>query len=89
VNRRQFLGASLGALIAALSLPFERFAEWCRAWLKPKHRELFEGVNRAVKFMVDPNIPRGQAWFMRTRAFPPGVTWMHPDDVARLEAELV
>jgi hypothetical protein len=33
VSRRQLLGASIAALVAALSLPFERFAEWCKAWL--------------------------------------------------------
>ena len=40
MNRRQFLGASLAGIIAALSLPFERFAEWCKAWL-PK-RDAYE-----------------------------------------------
>ena len=33
MNRRALLGASIGALVAALALPFERFAEWCKAWL--------------------------------------------------------
>ena len=33
MNRRTFFGASLAGIIAALSLPFERFAEWCKAWL--------------------------------------------------------
>ena len=33
MNRRQLLGASLAGIIAALSLPFEQFAEWCRSWL--------------------------------------------------------
>ena len=30
MNRRQFLGASLAGIIAALSLPFEQFATWFR-----------------------------------------------------------
>lgn len=33
MNRRQLLGASLAGIIAALCLPFERFAEWCERWL--------------------------------------------------------
>jgi hypothetical protein len=37
MNRRQFLGAQLAAAIAAFALPFERFAEWCKAWLGPTH----------------------------------------------------
>jgi hypothetical protein len=47
VNRRQFLGATLAGTVAALSLPFERFAEWCREWLGAKREELISGVYSA------------------------------------------
>ncbi len=33
MDRRQFIGASLGGLIAALVLPFQEFAEWWKRWL--------------------------------------------------------
>jgi hypothetical protein len=33
MNRRQFLGASLGASIAAAALPWDPFVDWCRSWL--------------------------------------------------------
>ena len=49
LSRRQFTGAVLGALIAALTLPFERFAAWVRAWLQPEQRALYEGVNGEFK----------------------------------------
>ncbi len=35
MNRRDFIGAAIGALVAALLLPFEEFAAWCRRWLMP------------------------------------------------------
>lgn len=43
VNRRQLLGASLAGIIAALSLPFERFAEWCREWLSARENVIYLG----------------------------------------------
>jgi hypothetical protein len=33
MNHRAFVGAAISAFVAMLSLPFERFAEWCKAWL--------------------------------------------------------
>lgn len=47
VNRRQLLGVSLAGIIAALSLPFERFAEWCREWVGTKRRTVLLSSIRA------------------------------------------
>ena len=45
VNRRDFIGAAIGALVAALLLPFEEFAAWARAWLTGERlREVSESV---------------------------------------------
>jgi hypothetical protein len=47
MNRREFLGANLVSLIAALCLPFERFEEWLIS-LFGRPREPFFGLNRAA-----------------------------------------
>jgi hypothetical protein len=47
MNRREFLGASIVSLIAALCLPFERFAEWMTE-LFGEPRPPFWGVNRSL-----------------------------------------
>ena len=52
MNRRQFLGASLAGIIAALSLPFERFAEWCKAWL-PGRDTRFDAYLEAKRREID------------------------------------
>jgi len=47
MNRRQFLGAFIAAVIMTLMLPFERFAEWCKGWLKSSARTVsFEDLKR-------------------------------------------
>jgi hypothetical protein len=43
VTRRAFLGASIAAFVAALSLPFGQFAEWCKAWLGSRESVVFLG----------------------------------------------
>lgn len=55
MNRRDFIGAAIGALVAALLLPFEEFAAWCKRWLGPNHLESFRGIDRPVFF--GPRLP--------------------------------
>lgn len=43
MHRREFLGASLAGIIAALSLPFERFAEWCKQWMGSREDVILMG----------------------------------------------
>lgn len=51
MNRRDFIGAAIGALVAALLLPFEDFAAWCRRWLRPSNRVFRVGPgNYVVQF---------------------------------------
>jgi hypothetical protein len=47
MNRREFLGANLVALIAALCLPFEQFEAWLKS-LFGEPRPPFFGVNRST-----------------------------------------
>jgi hypothetical protein len=47
MNRREFLGANIVSLIAALCLPFERFQEWLIS-LFGESRPPFFGVNRSL-----------------------------------------
>lgn len=66
MNRRDFIGAAIGALVAALLLPFEDFATWCRRWLSEPTRlsglrvdqawlDAFRGVDRPARF--GPRLP--------------------------------
>ena len=94
MNRRQFLGASLAGIIAALSLPFERFAEWCKAWLgtkKPEVLEAFRGIDRMLngrKIIADPNCPPGKAYFFTANAWSPSVAYVNPRDFHQLAVTL-
>ena len=91
MNRRQFLGASLAGLIAALCLPFERFAEWCKAWLPKAPRGTFQGIEReflkGVRVISDPNCPRGRM-FALGRLGAPNTAWLNPRDYVSMRAAL-
>lgn len=43
MNRRDFIGAAIGALVAALALPFEEFAAWCKRWFSSNESVLLVG----------------------------------------------
>ena len=95
MNRRQFLGASLAGIIAALSLPFERFAEWCKAWLgakKPEALEAFRGIDRALfngrEIIADQNCPPGKAYFFSANAWKPAIAYVNPRDYNQLRTVL-
>jgi hypothetical protein len=59
VNRRDFIGAAIGALVAALLLPFEEFAAWCKRWVGTPElagrSEAFRGIDRELSF--GPRLP--------------------------------
>lgn len=67
MNRRDFIGAAIGALVAALLLPFEEFAAWCKRWLGPNHLESFRGINREpvqtwADYVYMSHLRHGMSW---------------------------
>jgi hypothetical protein len=87
VNRRAFLGAQLAALLAALSLPFEQFAAWCKTWLTGDGQALLDELRvrqcdlmnfeRGMRIEVDIHMPPDKWLFSNERAF------VHPATLAK------
>lgn len=81
MNRRDFIGAAIGALVAALLLPFEEFAAWCKRWLRPARggRLFFVGPERGPilfsRVVYPDSIETYTAWLSeRAVTSPPTVT---------------
>jgi hypothetical protein len=76
VTRRGFLAAGLAGAIAALALPFERFAEWCAEWLGARRAELELTIGGAHGFALGDRLvlaEHGGEWSCRVTKIDRGV----------------
>lgn len=83
MNRRDFFGAMLAGMTAALSLRFAPFVAWWERWFG-KRVEAYADVNRfreALKKLY----PKER---LQNIAMRPGVIWMNPRDYAQLQEVL-
>ena len=83
MNRRQFLGASLGASIAAAALPWDPFLEWCSKWLgagRRRDHEALRDITAELQRLIDEAalgggavvVPHGEYRLSAPLVFPPG-----------------
>jgi hypothetical protein len=64
VTRRDFIGAAIGALVAAIALPFEEFAAWCKRWVGTSElADAFEfRLNAYVNLAFAPSFNGAVTW---------------------------